>query len=155
MHVYSWQRFVCFMLIMLIALWIGTQWNCNNCVLAKGSVRALLGKEKKKKIHQGKSSFFGAWRETAMCYLNWWAVTQLIIIQGYSSAVSVLPQGGWKYYNCKINTNTHYKWESKYVIIYVLCLPNLYVKIIHKFQAFLNIFSPLSVVSTHILWKKE
>lgn len=38
MHVYSWQRFVCFML-MLIALWIGTQWNCNNCVLAKGSVK--------------------------------------------------------------------------------------------------------------------
>lgn len=52
MHVYSWQRFVCFML-MLIALWIGTQWNCNNCVLAKGSVR----KKKKKKDSPGKELF--------------------------------------------------------------------------------------------------
>lgn len=28
---------MCFMLIMLIALWIGTQWNHNNFVPAKGS----------------------------------------------------------------------------------------------------------------------
>lgn len=39
--------FACILLIMLIALWIGTQWNSNNFMFAKGSVRELQQTKKR------------------------------------------------------------------------------------------------------------
>lgn len=59
---FAGNRFVCFMLIMMI----GTQWKCNNSVPAKGSVREL----REKKIFTMGTALFSELETRVICYLN-------------------------------------------------------------------------------------
>lgn len=98
---------MCFMLIIMITLWIGTQWNCNNFVLAKGSVREL---QQKRHHSPGKLLFPLSLKRdsTVLPELMSSKPANCNITRMFISSFSRACRCWWKYPNYKMNTTTHY-----------------------------------------------